>query len=99
MVIKATWQEGFLSIATDRSIGAECYRVLFAILGSLTDESFAPMTPTLLAQVLHMHESSVKRAVRVLVAKGVLRKRLTQAGKLIGYEVVEFFGAESHERS
>ena len=91
--MKRTWRDGFLRIATDTTIRGECYRVLFAVLGSLTDESFSPVTPKSLAQVLHMHQASVKRALRILITKGILRKRHTQAGKLIGYEVVEFFGA------
>lgn len=87
-----TWTEGFVRIANDKEIGAESYRVLFVILGFVEDGLFSPITPAQIARILGAHQSNVKRALRLLVAKRIIKKRHA-AGKLIGFEVVEFFGA------
>ncbi len=36
--------------------------------------------------------SNVRRAVKTLLEKGIVKKRC-EVGKLVGYEIVEFFGA------
>ena len=91
MVTSGTWKEGFYGIARDREIGAECYRVLLIILGSVEYGLFSPVTPVAIARVLECDPSSVKRAVRTLIGKGIIRKRYASE-KLIGYEVIEHFG-------
>ena len=54
---------------------------------------FLLLTPAAIARVLELHESSVKRSIRDLVENGVLKKRY-ESGKLVGYEITEFFGCE-----
>ena len=92
VLVFMTWSEGFIRIAQDKEIGAESYRVLFTILGSIEDGMFSPITPAQIAIVLSAHQSNVKRALRLLAAKRIIKKRHV-AGKLVGFEIVEFFDA------
>lgn len=86
-----TWEDGFIRVARDKEIGAECYRVLFVILASIEDGYFSPITPARISRVLNAEPSNVKRAIRVLVEKKVVKKRHA-SGKLVGFEIVEYFG-------
>ena len=92
VLVFMTWSEGFIRIAQDKEIGAEGYRVLFTILGFVKDGIFSPITPAQIAIILSAHQSNVKRALRLLVAKRIIKKRHV-AGKLVGFEIVEFFDA------
>lgn len=87
-----TWRLGFIRTAQDKEVGAEGYRVLFVILGFVEYGLFAPVTPAQIARILNTHQSNVKRALRLLVVKRIIKKRHI-AGKLVGFEIVEFFDA------
>ncbi len=91
-VTMSTWKEGFRRIARDRSITGEALRVLLVVLSAIEEGYFSSVTPREIGRILDIHEPSVRRAVRCLVEKGIIRKRHEQ-GKLVGYEIVEFFGA------
>ncbi len=87
-----TWKKGLLRIARDSAISGESLRVLLVLIASVEYGYFSPVTPAVIAKTLDRRPSNVKRAVRPLVEKGIVRKRY-EAGKLVGYEIVEFFGA------
>jgi hypothetical protein len=91
-----TWSKDFIRIAQDKEIGAESYRVLFVIFGFVEDGMFSPITPVQIAIILSGHQSNVKHALRLLVAKKIIKKRYV-AGKLVGFEIVEFFNAVNTE--
>lgn len=96
VVVFMTWSKGFIRIAQDKEISAESYRVLFIILGFVEDGMFSPIAPAQIAIILSAHQSNVKRALRLLVAKRIIKKRYV-AGKLVGFEIVEFFGPVNAE--
>jgi DNA-binding MarR family transcriptional regulator len=60
------------SLAQDREITGECYRVLFILLAELDFENFIYIPQTEIAQKLSMHPQSVHRAIKLLVQKGIL---------------------------
>lgn len=91
VVTTVTWEEGFTRVAQDKEIGAEAYRALFVILASIEHGYFAPITPAHIAHILDCHQSAVSRALRLLVAKRIIKKRHV-VGKLVGFEVIEYFG-------
>lgn len=86
-----TWKAGFLRVAQDKGIGAECYRVLLVIAAHIDNGVFSPVSVREIGAILGIKGPSVHRALRVLVYHRVIRKRYT-AGKLVGFEVVECFG-------
>jgi DNA-binding MarR family transcriptional regulator len=96
IVVFMTWSKGFIRIAQDKEISAESYRVLFVIFGFVEDGMFSPITPVQIAIILSAHQSNVKRALRLLVAKRIIKKRYV-AGKLVGFEIVKFFDAVGAE--
>jgi hypothetical protein len=65
-------QEALVSLAQDKEITGECYRVLFILLAELDFENFIYIPQTEIAQKLSMHPQSVHRAIKLLVQKGVL---------------------------
>ena len=65
-------QEALVSLAQDREITGECYRVLFILLAELDFENFIYIPQTEIAQKLSMHPQSVHRAIKLLVQKGIL---------------------------
>lgn len=78
-------------MAKDPEVVGEALRVFLVIVASVEEGYFAPVTPAAISRILNRHSSNIKKAVRILVEKGIIRKRYT-AGKLIGFEVAEFFG-------
>lgn len=86
-----TWKVGFLRVARDKGIGAESYRVALVITAHIEVGAFSPVSVREIGEILSMKRPSVHRAIRVLVEREILRKRYA-AGKLVGFEVVEFFG-------
>ncbi len=96
IVVFMTWSKDFIRIAQDKEISAESYRVLFVIFGFVEDGMFSPITPVQIAIILSAHQSNVKRALRLLVAKRIIKKRYV-AGKLVGFEIVKFFDAVGAE--
>ena len=90
--IETTWREGFLRVAKDSEIGKEAFRVLFAILGSVTEANFSPLGRAEIGRLIEMHPANVGRAVKLLEGKGIVKRR-TRHGKTVGYEVMEHFGA------
>ena len=65
-------QEALVSLAQDREITGECYRVLFILLAELDFENYIYIPQTEIAQKLGMHPQSVHRAIKLLVQKGIL---------------------------
>ncbi len=92
-VTMSTWKEGFRRIARDHSITGEALRVLLVVLSFIEEGYFSSVTPREIGRILDIHDPSVRRAVRCLVEKGIMRKRY-ESGKLVGFEVVEHFGAK-----
>ncbi len=70
-----TWQAGLICVAKDTEIVGEALRVFLVVVASVEVGHFAPITPAMIARVLNRHPSNVKKALRVLVEKGVIRKR------------------------
>jgi len=65
-------QQALVSLAQDKEITGECFRVLFILLAELDYENFIYIPQTEIARKLSMHPQSVHRAIKLLVQKGVL---------------------------
>jgi MarR family protein len=65
-------QQVLVSLAQDKEITGECYRVLFILLAEVDYENFIYIPQTEIARKLNMHPQSVHRAIKLLVQKGVL---------------------------
>jgi hypothetical protein len=65
-------QQALVSLAQDKEITGECYRVLFILLAEVDYENFIYIPQTEIARKLNMHPQSVHRAIKLLVQKGVL---------------------------
>ncbi len=89
----STWKRGLLRIAKDSSINGESLRVLLVLVSFVEYGHFSPIIPAEIGRVLGKRPSNVRRAVKTLLEKGIVKKRC-EAGKLVGYEIVEFFGED-----
>lgn len=79
-------------MARDRDVKSEMYRVLFVILGAATLEGYSTsISQSEIATVLDMAPQNVNCALKRLVTKGIISKRV-EGGKLVGYRINEFFG-------
>lgn len=91
-----------MQLARNRKITGESLRVFMVILATIDSGLFSPVSIREIAEELSLHRRSVGRALDVLEKEGVIKKRFA-AGKLIGFEVIEYFGAASdpfsHERA
>ena len=88
-----TSRERLITLLKDKRVTGLGLRILLLLYASVEYGAFSPITPAAIARVLELHESSVKRSIRDLVESGVLKKRY-ESGKLVGYEITEFFGCE-----
>ncbi len=85
-----TSQEKLISVLKDKRLTGLGLRIVLLMCASVEYGAYAPLTPAEIARVLELHESSVKRSLKDLVEKGIVKKRY-ESGKLVGYEIVEFF--------
>src|SRR5919198_6131181 len=67
-----TNQEALFSLAKDKEITGECYRVLMILLGQLDFENWIYVSQKEMAEFLGLQKSQVSRAIRLLVEKGIL---------------------------
>ncbi len=85
-----TLQEKLISVLKDKRLTGLGLRIVLLLYASVEYGAYAPLTPAKIARVLELHESSVKRSIKGLVENGIVKKRY-ESGKLVGYEIVEFF--------
>ena len=67
-----TNQEALLTLAQDKEITGECYRVLFVLLAELGYENYIYIPQKEISKKLGMRPQNVHRAVKVLLQKGIL---------------------------
>jgi biotin operon repressor len=65
-------QEALLTLAQDKEITGECYRVLFVLLTELDYENYIYIPQKEIGKKLGIRPQNVHRAVKVLIQKGVL---------------------------
>ncbi len=85
-----TSKGALISLLKDKRLTGLGLRIVLLMCASVEYGAYAPLTPAEIARVLELHESSVKRSLKDLVEKGIVKKRY-ESGKLVGYEIVEFF--------
>ena len=65
-------QEALLTLAQDKEITGECYRVLFVLLTELDYENYIYIPQKEIGKKLGIRPQNVHRAVKVLLQKGIL---------------------------
>jgi biotin operon repressor len=65
-------QEALLTLAQDKEITGECYRVLFVLLTQLDYENYIYIPQKEIGKKLGILPQNVHRAVKVLLQKGIL---------------------------
>ena len=65
-------QEALLTLAQDKEITGECYRVLFVLLTELDYENYIYIPQKEIGKKLGIRPQNVNRAVKVLLQKGIL---------------------------
>ncbi len=65
-------QEALLTLAQDKEITGECYRVLFVFLTELGYENYIYIPQKEIGKKLGIRPQNVHRAVKVLLQKGIL---------------------------
>jgi hypothetical protein len=65
-------QEALLTLAQDKEITGECYRVLFVLLIELDYENYIYIPQKEIGKKLGIRPQNVHRAVKVLLQKGIL---------------------------
>jgi biotin operon repressor len=73
-------QNALVEIAADRDIGAEALRVFLYLNGRLDFENLIAVPQVEVAEALGMTRQSVNRAIKLLVAKGII-VRASQTGR------------------
>jgi DNA-binding MarR family transcriptional regulator len=67
-----TSQDALFTLAKDKEITGECYRVLMVLLGQLDFENYIYVPQREIAEMLEMRPQHVNRAIKRLMQKGVL---------------------------
>ncbi len=80
-------QRAFLSLAADREITGEAWRVLAYLLGRMDFENWLRLPQTEIARALDMPKQHVNRAIGRLVEKGIIEKSGTTIGGARLYRV------------
>ena len=65
-------QEALLTLAQDKEITGECYRVLFVLLTELDYENYIYIPQKEIGKKLGIRPQNVHRAVKILLQKGIL---------------------------
>jgi DNA-binding MarR family transcriptional regulator len=85
-------QQALLTLAQDKDIIGECYRVLMVLLGRLNFENWIHVPHKEIAEALDMHESNVSRAIKLLERKGILLRSPKDSSRLYGYRLNPYYG-------
>jgi hypothetical protein len=92
--IKHGWfmafQQAFVDLAKDDEISKISLRVLMYLMGTLDFENYIQVRQSEIVNELSIDKGNVSRAVRCLVDRGIISKRVS--GKLSGYRLNEFYG-------
>jgi hypothetical protein len=89
-------QDALMAIAKDKELTTEPYRVLMVLLGRLDFQNWIYVSQKETARELGMKKSSVSRAFKLLIEKGILLKH--QSGKLHGYRLNPYYGWKGKTR-
>ena len=65
-------QQALLTLAQDKEITGECYRVLFVLLTELDYENYIYIPQKEIGKKLGIRPQNVHRAVKILLQKGIL---------------------------
>jgi MarR family protein len=85
-------QQALLTLAQDKDITRESYRVLMVLLGRLNFENWIHVPHKEIAEMLHMHASNVSRAIKLLERKGILLRSTLGSSRLYGYRLNPYYG-------
>jgi hypothetical protein len=84
-------QEALFSLAKDKEITGECYRVLMVLLGQLDFENYIHVPQRGIADMLDIRPQHVHRAIKLLEQKGILLRSATDK-RLYGYRLNPYYG-------
>lgn len=85
-----TFQDSFITIAKDKELTGEIKSVLFFLMGNLEFENYITIKQVAIAKELDMQKTHVSRAMKLLVAKGIILK--VKEGTATGYKLNPHYG-------
>jgi predicted transcriptional regulator len=85
-----TFQDSLEIIATDKDMTGQTLKVMLLLMGNLEFENYITIKQVAIAEKLEMDKSVVSRAMRLLIAKGIILK--VKDGTTTGYKLNPHYG-------